>query len=78
MIKTIADFKRAMIPGTYWEATHQYLEGRPPEKSLGVRECVLNNSVGFGLRSASGEVSHADWPKRTEFSVEKWRMRGKL
>ena len=69
-IKTIADFKRAMTPKTIWETTHRYIGDRPSaEKSLGVRECALNNSVGFGFQTENG-ISHADWPKRAEFSTE--------
>ena len=54
-IKTIADFKRAMIPGTFWECTHKYIGKNPSKpKSLGLRECVLNNSVDFGFKTEKG------------------------
>ena len=70
-IKTIADFKRAMIPGTFWETTHKYIgEDQTARKSLGIRECVLNNTVGFGFTVDIMRVAHSDWPKRTEFSTE--------
>jgi len=70
MIKTIADFRRAMLPGTIWETTHQYIGQRlTEEKSLGTRECALNRSVGFGFKTKMG-VSYCDWPKRAEFSTE--------
>jgi hypothetical protein len=69
-IKTIADFKRAMIPGTFWEATHQYIGEHPSEpKSLGVRECALNNSVDFGFKTDNG-ISYSPWPKKGEFITE--------
>lgn len=69
-IKTIADFKRAMQPGTFWKTTHKYI-GRNPSssKSLGIRECVLNNSVDFGFKSSTNYISHSAWPKKSEFSV---------
>ena len=70
-IKTIADFKRAMQPGTFWKTTLEYIGKRftAPTKSLGIRECVLNNSVDFGFKSLKSKVSHSTWPKKSEFSV---------
>ena len=71
-MKTIADFKRAMIPGTKWHTTHRYINNNPtPPKDMGIRECGLNNSVDFGfINPASGQISHCSWPKKSEFSVE--------
>ncbi len=72
-IKTVADFKRAMVPGTTWECTHRYIGEHPSEpKSLGRRECVLANSVDFGFESANspGEISHCQWPKRANMTTE--------
>lgn len=69
-IKTIADFKRAMVPGTFWEANHRYINNNPTQpKSLGIRECSLNNSVNFGFKTDHNSTSHCSWPKRKEFST---------
>lgn len=69
-IRTIADFKRAMTIGTFWEASHQYIDNHPtPPKSLGIRECALNNSVDFGFKTDRGTISHCSWPKKKEFST---------
>ena len=71
MIKTIADFKRAMVPGTKWAATHAYIGKNPtPEKSLGTRECGLNNTVNFAFKTDRGTLSYCSWPKKAEFSTE--------
>ena len=73
--KTIADFKRAMSLGTFWECIHQYTDKEP--KSLGVRECLNNNTVGFGFRSENTEldgevvISYCGWPKKNQFSINK-------
>ncbi len=70
-MKTLADFKRTMVPGTFWEATHKYRGKNPTKpKSLGRRECVHINTVGFGFRSASGATSYCDWPRRKEVAFE--------
>jgi hypothetical protein len=70
-MKSIADFKRAMILGTTWEANAQYIGDFPSSpKTLGVRDCGLNNTVGFGFITESGSISHSDWPKKSEFSVQ--------
>ena len=70
-IKTIADFKRAMTIGTKWEATHKYTNNNPTEpKSLGIRECGLNNTVDFGFLTDRGTTSYCKWPKKSEFSTE--------
>lgn len=72
-IKTIADFKRAMLPGTFWYATHRYTDNNPtPKKYLGLRECGLNNSVDFGFKTGkapNGSISHCSWPKKSQFST---------
>jgi hypothetical protein len=69
-IKTIADFKRAMTVGTFWEATHRFIGDNPSApKSLGVRECGLNNTVNFGFKTDRGTISYCDWPKKAEFST---------
>jgi hypothetical protein len=70
MMKTIADFKRAMIVGSMWECTHQYIGNNPSNpKSLGLRECGLNNSVDFGFKTDSG-ISHCAWPKKANFTID--------
>jgi hypothetical protein len=67
-MKTIADFKRSMVVGTKWRAQHRYIGEHPSEISdLGVRECVLNNSVDFGFKTATGNISHSSWPRKGEF-----------
>jgi len=69
-IKTIADFKRAMVPGTCWEAIHRYIGDNPSEpKSLGIRECGLNNTVDFGFKTDRGTISHCQWPTKATFST---------
>ena len=73
-MKTIADFKRTMVPGTFWESTHEYIGEHPtPPKDFGVRECVLANTVNFALltEKANGEKvpSYSMWPAKKEFSV---------
>lgn len=71
-MKTVADFKRAMVVGTKWKATHAYLSGAgAPSKPLGTRECGLANTVSFAfVNPESGELSYCDWPKKAEFSFE--------
>ena len=72
-IKTIADFKRAMIKGTKWHSIHEFTGDNPkPPVDMGVRECGLNNSVDFGfiIPEKSGRVSHCNWPKKSEFSTD--------
>ncbi len=67
---TIADFKRAMVIGSVWECTHRYIGDNPSElKSLGVRECALNNSVDFGFKTDAG-ISHCSWPTKSTFSMD--------
>ena len=76
-IKTIADFKRSMDIGSVWDTKHRYIgnattdpSGKSPYKDMGVRECVLNNSVDFGFKDPkSGNTSHSRWPKKVEFTV---------
>ena len=70
-IKTIADFKRAMLLGTTWEATHEYTNNNPtPPKSLGVREVGLVRATSFGFKTDRGTISYCGWPKKSEFSTE--------
>jgi len=70
-MKSIADFKRAMKPGTFWSCTHQYIGAHPSApKELGTRECLVSNTVSFGFRTVSDSVSFSNWPKKAEFSVE--------
>jgi hypothetical protein len=69
-MKSIADFKRAMILGTTWEAKREYLGDTKYSNTLGVRDCGLNNTTGFGFITESGSISHSDWPKKSEFSVQ--------
>lgn len=69
-IEKIKDFKRAMIVGSKWEAFHKYIGEHPSEqKSLGIRECVLSNSVEFGFMNEI-VISHCKWPTKEEFSTE--------
>jgi hypothetical protein len=70
-IKTIADFKRAMLLGTTWEATHEYTGNNPtPPKNLGIREVGLVRTTNFGFKTDRGTISYCDWPKKSEFSTE--------
>jgi len=72
-IKSIADFKRTMVVGTFWEATHQFLEKYTPTKikDLGIRKCVCSDTVKFGFFNEKvGGVSYCDWPNKKSFSVE--------
>jgi hypothetical protein len=69
-IKTIADFKRAMVPGTFWEAQHRYTNNNPtPPKSLGIREVGKAQSNSFAFKTDRGTLSWCDWPKKSEFST---------
>lgn len=70
-IRTIADFKRALIVGTHWEAYHKYLGEHPTEqKSLGIRTVAVNRGIGFGFETDRRTISYCDWPKKAEFSTE--------
>ena len=70
-IRTITDFKRAMIVGGHWEAYHKYLgECLTEQKSLGIRTVAINRSTGFGFNTDRGSISYCDWPKKSEFSTE--------
>ena len=70
-IRNIADFKRAMVVGSHWEAYHKYLGEHPTEqKSLGIRTVAVNRSIGFGFNTDRGSISYCDWPKKAEFSTE--------
>jgi hypothetical protein len=70
-IKTIADFKRAMLLGTTWEATHEYTDNNPtPPKNLGIREVGVVRTTNFGFKTGRNTISYCDWPKKSEFSTE--------
>ncbi len=70
-IRTIADFKRAMVVGTHWEAYHKYIGEHPTEqKSLGVRTVGANTPTCFKFNTDHGTSSRCDWPKKTEFTTE--------
>lgn len=66
-MKTLADFKRAMKPGTRWKAfNHIY------GKTLGDRTCAKATTVCFGFfpeEENAGRISHCDWPKACDFAV---------
>ena len=70
-IKTIADFKRAMVKGSKWQATHRFSRNPENVTDLGVRVCGLNNSVDFGfiMPDKENRISHNQWPKKKEFNV---------
>jgi len=70
-IKTIADFKRAMVIGSTWETTHKYTDNNPTlPKNMGIRECgkIQSNCFAF-INPESGQLSYCNWPKKTEFST---------
>lgn len=71
-MNSIADFKRAMVVGTKWKATHAFIGAVPTlTKSLGERVCGLANTVSFAFTNpVSGELSYSDWPKKKEFSYK--------
>jgi len=66
-MKTLADFKRAIQPGTKWEGFNHYYKS-----SLGVREIskVQSNSFAFKTVRDNGEVvdSWADFPKAKDIA----------
>jgi len=69
-VKTIADFKRAMQPGSRWLGVHEYIGNHPSEpRSLGIRECVHSNTANFGFRTPKDSISYMDWPKKAEFAA---------
>ena len=69
-IKTIADFKRAMIVGTRWQASHRYIDGNPtPPKDLGIREVGKVQSNSFAFKTGRDRLSWCNWPKKAEFST---------
>ena len=69
-IKTVADFKRAMQPGTFWLCQHRYTNKNQTEPmNLGIRECKLSNTVGFASKTGRGTLSRCDWPTKDQFSV---------
>jgi len=66
-MKTIADFKRLMIPGSIWHGAI-LTNGVWDDSRLGTRECKLNNSVNFAFQSKINidKLSYCNWPKKTE------------
>jgi len=70
-MKTVADFKRAMLPGTTWQATHMYND-KGVVTDLGERVCGLNNTVNFGfiIPEKENRISHCDWPKASECTFD--------
>jgi hypothetical protein len=70
-IKSIADFKRAMVVGSVWEALHEYINNNPtPPKNLGIRRVGHVQSNRFAFETVNGELSWCSWPKKSQFSTE--------
>jgi len=61
-MKTLADIKRIIKPGTKLGLVHH--SGWNP----GVREVAAVNSVGFSLKNGDG-VSFCDWPKARDLVI---------
>ncbi len=64
-MKTLADFKRALTPGSKWETFHVLYNS-----SMGVREVatIRSNSVGF-RNELTGKISWLDFPKASQFKI---------
>jgi hypothetical protein len=63
-MKTVADFKRAMILGSLWNSIH--VKSGMDTKG---RMCKVTNSVGFALTVPENDkLSHCDWPKASDAS----------
>lgn len=67
--KSVADFKRAMVKGSIWHTTHQYLKPNASVTDMGIRTCVISQSNSFALQAPDKDrPSWCDWPKASEFS----------
>lgn len=74
-MKTVADFKRLMTPGSIWNSTHEFIGEFPrPMTSKLNRKCECTDTVKFGLwqtrPDGTESVSHCDWPKASECTFE--------
>jgi hypothetical protein len=61
-MKSVADFKRAMVPGSEWTFTADWWP--TPTK----RTCTVHQSNSFALTSVRNPDEHSwgDWPKRDQ------------
>jgi hypothetical protein len=68
-MKTLADFKRALQPGTKWEGYNHYYKS-----SFGVREIASAMSTKFGFKHIRDDgtmtVSWCDYPKAGDISFK--------
>lgn len=63
-MKTLADFKRAMVIGSKWSCfNHLY------HSDMGVRTCAHVDTVKFGFKSDKG-ISFCDWPRAADLKIE--------